>query len=308
MKVLFHSNLDDPREWIPALRGEMPELEVEVWPEVADPRAVDAALIWTQPPDGLAKYPNLKAILSLGAGVNQLDLGGLPSGVPLARLVDPGLTAAMQDYCLYAVLRYQRQLDRHEANQRQRGWEYEIPPAKASIAVGVMGLGELGGAVARRLAEAGFTVRGWARTPKRIEGVACFAGREGLAHFARETDILICLLPLTAETRGILDASLFALLPRGARLVNVGRGDHLVEQDLLDALESGRLGAATLDVFSREPLPQEHPFWLHPRIMVTPHVASFGSAASAAPLVVENLRRALAGQPLLNQVDIGRGY
>jgi glyoxylate/hydroxypyruvate reductase len=151
-------------------------------------------------------------------------------------------------------------------------------------------------------------VRGWARSRKTIDGVSCFSGSEGLQDFASKINTLICLLPLTEETRGILARPLFEMLPRGARIINVGRGDHLVERDLLAALESGQIAAATLDVFSREPLPTDHPFWSHPKINVTPHVATFGSAASAAPNVVENLRRAMAGRPLLNQVDIVRGY
>ena len=308
MRILFNSNLDDPGEWTPALQAEMPELEVEVWPAIADPARIEAALIWTQPPDGLRRYPNLKAILTLGAGINQLDLSSLPPSVPIARLVDASLADFMQDYCLYAVLRYQRQFDEHALAQTRHHWNYRQPRDKAPVRVGIMGMGELGAAAARTLAGFGFSVRGWARTPKRSAGIACFAGAEGLRPFAAECDILICLLPLTAETRGILSASLFRMLPRGAKLINVGRGDHLVEPDLLEALETGQLGGATLDVFSREPLPAEHPFWSHPRIMVTPHVASTVSAASAAKGVVENLRRARRGEPLRNQVDLGRGY
>jgi len=308
MRILFNSNLDDPAEWVPALKAEMPELEVDVWPEIADPERIEAALVWTQPPNGLGRYPRLKAILSLGAGINQLDLASLPAHVPLARLVDPMLTRYMQDYCLYAAIRYQRQFDRHTEEQARREWVYRQPPDKSAVRVGVMGLGELGSAVAKTLVGFGFAVRGWARSPKRIEGVSCFSGPEELRSFAAGTDILICLLPLTAETRGILGIPLFQMLPKGAKVINVGRGDHLVEGDLLEALDSGQIGGATLDVFSREPLDPAHPFWSHPRIMVTPHVASFGSAASAAPLVVENLRRARAGKQLLNQVDRARGY
>jgi len=308
MKLLFCSHLDDPNEWIPELKREMPDLEIEVWPKVSDPAAIDAVLVWIPPEQGLAQFPNLKAILSLGAGINQLDLKSLPPGVPLARLVDPGLTDGMRDYCAWAVMRYHRSLDEHEANQVRRKWVYKMAPPKSSVCVGVLGLGELGATTAQRLAELGFQVRGWARSPKAIEGVSCFAGTAGLRDFAGKVNTLICLLPLTEETRGILARPLFEMLPRGARIINVGRGDHLVEPDLLAALESGQIAAATLDVFSREPLPTDHPFWSHPKITVTPHVATFGSAASAAPNVVENLRRAIAGRPLLNQVDIARGY
>jgi glyoxylate/hydroxypyruvate reductase A len=309
MKLLFCSHLDDPNEWIPELKRHMPDLEIEVWPKVKDPAAVDAILVWLPPAEGgLAQFPNLKAIQSLGAGVNQLDLKSLPRHVPLARLVDPGLTVSMRDYCVWAVLRHYRGLDLHAENQPQKKWVYYIPPPKSAVSVGVMGLGELGGEVARAVADLGFSVRGWARSPKTIERVECFSGSDGLATFAGKTDILICLLPLTPETRGILARPLFETLPKGARLINVGRGDHLVEPDLLAALESGRIASATLDVFSREPLPPEHPFWSHPKITVTPHVAAFGSAVSAAPVVVENLRRAVARKRLLNQVDIERGY
>jgi glyoxylate/hydroxypyruvate reductase A len=309
MKLLFCSHLDDPNEWIPELKRHMPDLEIEVWPKVKDPAAVDAILVWLPPAEGgLAQFPNLKAIQSLGAGVNQLDLKSMPRHVPLARLVDPGLTVSMRDYCVWAVLRHYRGLDLHAENQPQKKWVYYIPPPKSAVSVGVMGLGELGGEVARAVADLGFSVRGWARSPKTIERVECFSGSDGLATFAGKTDILICLLPLTPETRGILARPLFETLPKGARLINVGRGDHLVEPDLLAALESGRIASATLDVFSREPLPPEHPFWSHPKITVTPHVAAFGSAVSAAPVVVENLRRAVARKRLLNQVDIERGY
>jgi len=308
MRVLFYSTLDDPAEWLPELRRELPEGTIELWPEIADPAAVDVALIWTPPPDGLARYPNLRAVLSLGAGVNQLDLASLPKGVPVARLVDPSLTEGMRDYCLWTVMRYHRYLDEHAANQTQRKWVYKMSPPKRSVRVGVMGLGELGTAVAKTLVAAGFDVRGWARSPKSIEGVRCFAGEAGLASFAAETQILICLLPLTAETRGILNRRLFRMLPRGARIINVGRGAHLVEEDLLAALDAGEIGAATLDVFAREPLADDHVFWSHPKITVTPHVATWGTAASAAPHVAENVRRAVAGRRLLNQVDIERGY
>jgi glyoxylate/hydroxypyruvate reductase A len=247
-------------------------------------------------------------IQSLGAGVNQLDLKSLPRHIPLARLVDPGLNVSMRDYCVWAVLRHYRGLDLHAEHQPQKKWVYYIPPPKSAVSVGVMGLGELGGEVVRAVADLGFSVRGWSRSPKTIDRVACFSGPGGLREFASKTDILICLLPLTPETRGILGRPLFDMLPRGAKLINVGRGDHLVEADLIPAIDTGQIASATLDVFAREPLPQDHPFWTHPKITVTPHVAAFGAAVSAAPVVIENLRRAMAGKRLLNQVDIDRGY
>jgi len=309
MKLLFCSHLDDPNEWIPELKRHMPDLDIEVWPEVKDRAGIDAILVWLPPAEGgLAQFPNLKAIQSLGAGVNQLDLKSLPRHVPLARLVDPGLNISMRDYCVWAVLRHYRGLDMHAEHQPQKKWVYYIPLPKSAVSVGIMGLGELGGEVARAVADLGFSVRGWARSPKKLDGVACFSGADGLKEFAGKTDILICLLPLTPETRGILARPLFEMLPKGAKIINVGRGDHLVEPDLLAALASGQIACATLDVFSKEPLPAEHPFWSHPKVTVTPHVAAFGAAVTAAPVVVENLRRAMARKPLLNQVDIDRGY
>jgi glyoxylate/hydroxypyruvate reductase len=309
MKTVFCSHLDDPHEWIPELQKLMPELEVEVWPNVKDPKAIEGLLVWIPPAEGgVALFPNLKMIQSLGAGVNQLDLKSLPRHVPLARLVDPGLNVSMRDYCAWATLRHYRKLDMHAENQLLRKWVYYIPPPKSAVNVGIMGLGELGGDVARTIADLGFSVRGWSRTPKTLDRVACFSGTDGLREFASKTDILICVLPLTPETRGILARPLFEMLPKGARLINVGRGGHLIEADLIPAIESGRIAAATLDVFAKEPLPDEHPFWTHPKITVTPHVAAFGAAVSAAPVVVENLRRARAGKRLLNQVDIDKGY
>jgi len=309
MKLLFCSHLDDPKEWLPELKKHMPDLEIEVWPEVKDRASIDAILVWLPPAEGgLALFPNLKMIQSLGAGVNQLDLKSLPRHIPLARLVDPGLNLSMRDYCVWAALRHYRGLDMHAEHQPLKKWVYYIPPPKSAVSVGVMGIGELGSEVARAMADLGFSVRGWSRTPKTIDRVACFSGASGLREFANGTDILICLLPLTPETRGILARPLFEMLPKGAKLINVGRGDHLVEADLIPAIESGRIASATLDVFAREPLPPEHPFWTHPKITVTPHVAAFGAAVSAAPVVIENLRRAMAGKRLLNQVDIDRGY
>lgn len=309
MKLLFCSHLDDPKEWLPELKKHMPDLEIEVWPDVKDRARIEAILVWLPPAEGgISLFPNLKMIQSLGAGVNQLDLKSLPRHVPLARLVDPGLNVSMRDYCVWATLRHYRGLDTHAEHQPLKKWVYYIPPPKSAVNVGVMGIGELGGEVARAIADLGFSVRGWSRTPKTIDRVACFSGADGLKEFASKTDILICLLPLTPETRGILARPLFEMLPKGAKLINVGRGGHLAEADLIPAIESGRIASATLDVFATEPLPPEHPFWTHPKITVTPHVAAFGAAVSAAPVVVENLRRAMAGKRLLNQVDIDKGY
>jgi glyoxylate/hydroxypyruvate reductase A len=265
-------------------------------------------LVWRPPPGELARYPNLKAILSLGAGIEGLIADPTMPEVPIARMVDPSLTSTMAEYVLLAVLRHHRGFDRFERAQRERRWEFSLPPQPSDRQVGIMGLGELGAAAARLLLAHGFPVAGWSRSPKALDGVTSYAGHGELHSFLHRTDILVCLLPLTAETRGILDAETFDALPHGASLINVAGGAHLVEQDLLAALDSGHLAGATLDVFTDEPLPPDNPLWQHPKVLITPHIASYSVPAIAAAGVVDNIRRARAGQPLNHQVGRQRGY
>jgi glyoxylate/hydroxypyruvate reductase A len=206
------------------------------------------------------------------------------------------------------VLRFHRQDLDYRAQQAARVWRELPAPVTAETPVGILGLGELGGHAAGLLRGLGFPVMGWSRRPRQVPGVECFHGGEGLAAMAARARILVCLLPLTPETRGIVDGRLLGLLPRGAFLVNGARGGHVVDADLLAALESGQVAGAALDVFEPEPLPAEHPYWAHPRVVMTPHAASITIPASAAPQVVENLGRARAGQTLLNLVDFSAGY
>ncbi|HSA81434.1 MAG TPA: glyoxylate/hydroxypyruvate reductase A [Geminicoccaceae bacterium] len=308
MALLFLSP-DDPAElWREELRARMPELEVRIWPETGDPAGIEIALVWRAPPGELARYPNLKAILSLGAGIEWLIADPTLPDVPIARMVDPSLSRGMSEYVLLAVLRHHREFDRFELAQRARRWDFSLPPQAADRPVGIMGLGELGARVAELLVAQGFPVIGWSRTAKAIAGVTSYAGRSELPTFLQRCAILVCLLPLTAETRDILDAEVFASLPHGAYLINVARGAHLVEADLLAALDSGHLAGATLDVFRTEPLPPDDPLWRHPKVLITPHVASYSLPAVAADGVVDNIRRARAGRPLRHQVDRARGY
>jgi glyoxylate/hydroxypyruvate reductase A len=307
--ALLFLSADDPAElWRDELTARMPELEVRVWPEVGDPAEIDAALVWRPPPGELARYPNLKAILSLGAGIEGLIADPALPEVPIARMVDPSLTSTMTEYVLLAVLRHHRGFDRFERAQRARRWAFELPPQPDEREVGIMGLGELGAAAARLLLRHGFPVTGWSRTAKAIDGVTSYCGRSELHAFLHRAQILVCLLPLTAETRGILDAATFDGLPHGAAVINVARGAHLVETDLLAALDAGHLAGATLDVFADEPLPSDNPLWQHPKVLITPHVASYSVPAIAADGVVDNLRRALAGLPLNYKVDRAQGY
>jgi glyoxylate/hydroxypyruvate reductase A len=308
MTVMFHSTLDDPAEWVPRLQALLTDEDIRVWPDIGDPASVEVAVVWIPPEEGLVSFTGLRAVQSLGAGINQLGMHLFPPQVRVARLVDRGLTGMMTEYALLAALRYARNFDAHERAQRASTWDYIMPTGVGSFTVGVMGLGVIGAAVAQRLAANGFAVRGWSRSAKSLEGVACFSGEAGLAEFLGGTRILINLLPLTPQTENILDAKLFAALPQGAFVVNIGRGAHLADADLLAALDSGHLAGATLDVFRPEPLPPEHPFWQHPRILMTPHVAGTGDPDSAAEVVAENIRRARSGATLLNEVDRARGY
>jgi glyoxylate/hydroxypyruvate reductase A len=307
--ALLFLSPDDPAEaWRAELQARIPRLDVRIWPEVGDPADIDIALVWRPPPGELARYPKLQAILSLAAGIDGLIADPDLPDVPIARMVDPSLTRTMTEYVLLAVLRHHREFDRFERAQRAREWAYAFPPQAADRQVGLMGLGELGRAAARALVAHGFQVLGWSRSPKALDGVVSYAGRSELHPFLHRAEILVCLLPLTADTAGILDAATFAELPHGACVINVARGQHLVEADLIEALDSGHLGGATLDVFRAEPLPSGNPLWDHPKVLVTPHVASYSVPATAAEGVAANIRRIRAGEPLLHQVDRARGY
>lgn len=309
MVLLYRSQSDAASLWLGELRKFIPTLEMRVFPEVGDPKDIDAALVWKPQPGLLASLPNLKLIVSLGAGVDHLLADATtPRHVPIARLVDPYMTEAMSEYVLTQVLRIHRQDFAYRAQQSARVWRELPQPNAAERRVGVLGLGELGSDAARKLAVLGFRVAGWSRRERRLPGIESFHGPEGLLALARRSDILVCLLPLTPDTVGILDARLFAAMPKGAAIVNAARGRHLVEADLLAALESGQLSAAVLDVFEEEPLPATHPLWSHPKVVVTPHAAAATHAPTAAAGVAENLRRLADGRPLINLVDPAVGY
>ena len=311
MALIFYSkdDLDRFELWRAALNEVLPDLEIRPWEDPGDLEEIEFALVWKPPHGALRKFPKMKAIFSVGAGVDAL-LGDpdLPDGVPLCRMVDDSLTRGMVEYTLLHVLRHHRDQPLLEENQRAGEWDAFASPLASERRVGVMGLGAIGGAAAEALAALGFQTAGWSRGPKEIAGVECHHGPDGMKAFLRDAEILVCLLPLTPETEGILDKNLFRQLPKGACLINAGRGDQQVEEDILDALESGQLGHATLDVFREEPLPSDHPFWNHPRVTVTPHNAAITEAKSATRIVAENIRRLGKGRPLLNLVDRTAGY
>jgi glyoxylate/hydroxypyruvate reductase A len=295
-------------EWARIFAERRPDLPFHVWPETGDPAAVRFLAAWLPPEDLAARFPNLEVVFSVGAGVDQFDLAALPAHLPLVRMVEPGIIAGMVDYVSMAVLALHRDMPAYRGQQARREWRaIRVRPA-ARRRVGILGLGELSRAVLAALAPFGFPLSAWSRSRHAVPGVACHAGSAELPGFLAGCDILVCLLPLTEQTRGILDAALFAQLPHGAALVNAGRGGHLVQQDLLAALDAGQVSAAVLDVTEPEPLPPEHPFWTHPRIWLTPHVASQTQPETAVEAVLDNLIRHARGAPMIGLVDRCRGY
>ena len=304
--LLFACTGVDSAPWLAALAVEFPGLEIRLWPEIGDPAEIDYAFVWKPKAEMFAGLPNLKIVFSLGAGVDALLRETvLPRAVPLVRMVDPGLAAGMNEFVLMQVLHYHRRMHDYAALQKEARWQPLDQKLPEDRVVGIMGLGNLGGVCARTLVSLGFDVRGWSRSPKRIDGVKSFERLDG---FLDDVEILVCLLPLTPETAGIVDAGLLARLPAGACLINAARGAHVVDADLLAALESGHIAGATLDVFHREPLPSDHPYWRHPRVIVVPHCSALTQPKTAARTLAANLRRAMNGQPIENIVDIARGY
>lgn len=309
MNIAFVAQAEKPQRWLPRLAAALPHDRFVVWPDLGDPGEVEVALVAQPAPGALAGLPRLRLIQSLWMGVDGLlaDVT-LPRDVPIARLVDPGMVAAMSETVLARVLDWHRHLYRYRAQQAAHRWAPLTQHLASDRTVGLLGLGELGRDAAARLVALGFQVCGWSRRPKRIDGVTCLHGGDGLREVLARSGALVCLLPLTAETRGILDARTLALLPEGACVINVARGAHLVESDLLAALDSGRLAHAYLDVFETEPLPPQHRFWTHPAVSLTPHVAALTEPRTALAKVVANIERARRGEPPEARVDAAAGY
>jgi glyoxylate/hydroxypyruvate reductase A len=308
MAFLYKSDPVRGAVWAQRFARTMPGLPFRIWPDCGDPRDVRYLAAW-EPPDDLAtRFPNLEVLFSTGAGIDQFDLSAIPHALPVVRMVEPGIVGGMVEYVTLAVLSIHRDWRTYLDQQRAGRWQaHRVHPAAARH-VGVLGLGVLGRAVLASLHGLGFACAGWSRSQQRIDGVECHAGADGLRAFLARTDILICLLPLTDSTRGILSGSLFDQLPRGATLINAGRGGHLVQQDLLQALDAGQIANAILDVCEPEPLPPGHPFWTHPKVVLTPHIASMTQPETAADAVLDNIRRHREGLPMHGLVDRTRGY
>jgi glyoxylate/hydroxypyruvate reductase len=307
--MLFYSKFDDAEDWRDSMRRALPGLDFRIWPDAGDAAEIESALVWKAPPGEMRKYPNLKLIVNIGAGVDYiLKDATLPQAVPIMRIVDPEMNRMMAQYVLLAVLRYHRDFPALEKAQRERRWTYIHPREAAATSVGIMGLGHLGTLAATELLRQGFRVSGWSRTPKTVEGVASFHGAGRLKEFLARSQILVLMMPFTPETDGIVGRDVLYALPRGAKLVNVGRGQLVDDDALIAAIRDGQIGAATLDVFRAEPLPPDHPYWGMEQVTITPHLASIAVPHSAASQIAENLRRLRAGQGLLNVVDRARGY
>jgi glyoxylate/hydroxypyruvate reductase A len=306
--LIFYSEFDDPAAWKKTLTSELPDLDFHTDPNEVDAASVHYALAWKPPQGFFARFPNLKLVTNLGAGVDSLvGRDDLPD-VPITRLSDDGMVQLMTSYVLFSVIRYARDIHLFERAQRRGEWKYVHPRALSEIRVGVLGLGELGAPAAKALAGIGFDVRGWSRSEKTIDGVKCSAGMETLDAFLRDTEILVIMLPLTPQTRGLLDARRLALMPKGAKVINASRGAVTDEGALLAALQSGAVAEATLDVFTIEPLPKDHAFWRMENVLITPHLASITVPGAAAREVAESIRRVRKGLAPLHRIDPRRGY
>jgi glyoxylate/hydroxypyruvate reductase len=306
--ILFYSEASDP-SWPTELQKAFPTFAVRTRPEDTDPTDVVAAIVWKYPAGMLQQFANLRLIQVLGAGVDHLWSDPcLPKHVPIARLVDPGLTARMTEYVLLHSLALHRRLPELRSAQCKNTWRYLHPRPPADTCVGIMGLGVLGRSCAAALAGIGFNAIGWSRSRKSNMAVQTYIGAADLDEFKRRADIIVLLLPLTSATENLIDSHFLAGVRDGAALINVGRGALIVENALIAALDAGRLRHAVLDVFRTEPLPAEHAFWSHPKITITPHNSSATNPATALGQIVENIRRATAGEKLLHPVDPLIGY
>ncbi|MEO6748451.1 MAG: glyoxylate/hydroxypyruvate reductase A, partial [Casimicrobiaceae bacterium] len=290
-----------------SLAAHLPDADVHVWPDV--PPVADYAIVWRPPREFFARTRITRAVFNYGAGVDGLvDLGELPPGLPVYRLHDAGMAEQMIDYVEAAVLRAWRHLDVYALQQRDAQWRRAPPGERGGFGIGIYGMGVMGRAVANALVSRGFAVRGFARTAQSHVGVTMYSGDAGLAPFLAGARVLVCLVPLTAATRDSIDATFLAQLPVGAHVVNAARGEIIVDAALLAALDAGHIASATLDVFREEPLPAAHPFWHHPRISVTPHVAAATLMEPAVTQIAERIAALERGIAVEGAVDISRGY
>jgi glyoxylate/hydroxypyruvate reductase A len=306
MRISFCCTDTKAQPWLEGLRTAFPGADVEVWSAGAAP--ADYAVVWAPPQQFIDEQTQLKGIFNIGAGVDALLKLRLPPGVPVVRLDDAGMSVQMAEYVCHAVIRHFREFDGYEADARQGKWSYRKPRLRTDFPVGVMGLGVLGARVSRALAQFDFPVMGWSRTAKTIPGVQCFSGQAGFNDFLAATRILVCLLPLTPDTDNIMCRETLARLQPGGYVINVARGSHLVDDDLIALIDSGHLAGATLDVFRTEPLPAAHPFWTHPNITVTPHTSARTLREESIAQIAGKIAALQRGEAVAGVVDPARGY
>lgn len=307
--IVFKAGAGNPDGWRKELATRVPNLDWRVWPDVGDPATVDFVLAFKVEPGFFGQFPNLKGILATGAGVDGLFADpDLPRDLPIARIKDPYMTQQMVQWAAYGVLHFYRRFDEYRDLQARCEWKELGEPTRHDNRIGVLGFGEIGGTIGRGLLALGFFVHGWTRSPRDLGPIDNYAGLDQLDAFLARSSFLICSLPLTPETEGILNRERLSKLPKGAVVVNLARGNHVVTADLLALLDEGHLGGAVLDVTDPEPLPADHPLWHHPKVIITPHESGVTTPATAADQVATNVARILAGEPVLNPVDAARGY
>jgi glyoxylate/hydroxypyruvate reductase A len=306
MLITFCCSNTKAAPWLEGFRAQLPGVDITEWAPGA-PQA-DHAVVWAPPQQFLDEQPALRGIFNIGAGVDALLKLRLPPGAVLVRLDDAGMSVQMAEFVCHALIRHFREFDGYEADVAAGKWSYRKPRLRAEFPVGVMGLGVLGERVARTVAQFDFPVNGWSRTPKALDGVRGFAGVAQLPDFLAASRVLVCLLPLTPETQDILNRDTLARLQPGGYVINVARGAHVVDDDLLALLDSGHLAGATLDVFRTEPLPAEHPFWRHPKITVTPHTSARTLREESIAQIAGKILALQRGEPIAGVVDPARGY
>lgn len=308
MSILIVSQNRDPQSWVETLKSKNSDLDIQVYPDVERPDEVEFAISWKHPESIYQNYPNLKVIASMGAGVNHiLKDDNLPKDVKVTRIVDEQLTKDMSDFVLLQCLAATRNLFKHWQDQKSKIWDVKSYQTPENTTVGVMGYGNLGQAAGEKLHKNRFKVIGFANSSKEINGISVY-GKANIDDFLSQTDILVCLLPVTSATKGILNQNLFKKLKPNAYIINVARGEHLVDEDLISAIDEGILSGASLDVFQDEPLPESHQFWSHSKIQVTPHIASMTDPNSVAEQLLTNFENMKSGEDLIHEVDVEKGY
>ncbi|HEV3492647.1 MAG TPA: glyoxylate/hydroxypyruvate reductase A [Reyranella sp.] len=306
--IAYISRDTDGVLWKKVLEAGLGPIDFRRLDTLGDKADIEVALAWKPASGLLASLPNLKLIVSLGMGVDHLLSDDKLPDVPITRIMDDGLIGQMSEYALYWALRHHRDIDKYAASQRAQTWKVEDFVDTIHRRIGMLGLGTIGQDTAKKFAALGFPTAGWSRTPKNLPGIKTFHGADGLMRLLAESDILVNVLPLTRDTRGLLDAKAFAALPKGAYFINMARGGHVVDEALLAALNSDHLSGAVLDVFNQEPLPADHPYWTHPKVHVTPHIAGATNPRTASPGVIDNIKRLRSGRELLHRIDPKTGY